>query len=450
MAVGFFAANCVMLTKHPTTSTWHKNRDRKDGGMAPFARGVGNGASPSRVLVFGACALVGAGIWGAWLGWDTSYYTLPGDSQLHGPYTPAQVVGCALSVAVVTALLARWRDPFAVAGGVTFGFWVGWTAAAASDVDNGPSFWPIGSALLLIGLVAGTAVSAALGFASRGLRRRPAPPREQTPSVPSPATSETDRDAPPARWRTGTALVVVAGGWLAVGAVARLVNPLVWTYLQPVHVPLDLVAVVAVIWGVVLAVAAARRRRAEGASIRPLARSAAGCAVLLAVVAVARAVPVGDGFNGQAGVMAGPDGSPVVVLGLCRGEIDTITVDDLDSDLAEQAWDRGEDVHVAQLTHDGGVEEVTSVDLTSPPGGWRGTTLRPPNPGEEELYLEARGRGSVLDVLWFTRAEVEQLPPDTVLLSAWGEQGELVGNEQVPLEDVAAVACSQGRTRNGS
>ena len=434
-----------MLAEHLMTSTWCSNRNRKTVGMAPFARRAGNAAPPSRVLVFGACALLGSGVWGAWLGWDTTYYSLPGDSQLHGPYTPPQVLGCALTVAAVTALLARWRDPVAVASGVTFGFWVGWTAAAASDVDNGPSFWPIGSALLLMGLLAGTAVSAAMGFASRPLRRRPPPAEHLAPAAPA----RSDADLPPTRWRTGTALVLVAAGWLAVGAVVRVINPLVWTYLRPVHVPLDLVAGVGVVCGVVIAVGAARRRRAGGRSLRLLARSAVGCAVLLVVVAAARAVPVGDGFNGQAGVMAGPDGSPVVVLGLCRGEIDTITVDDLDSDLAEQAFERGEDVHVAQLEHDGGVEGVTLVDLTSPPAGWSGTILQPPNPGEGRLYLDARGQGSVLDVLWFTRAEVAQLPPDTVLLSAWGEQGELVRNEQVPLEDVAAVACSEGRTRNG-
>jgi len=102
---------------------------------------------------------------------------------------------------------------------------------------------------------------------------------------------------PPARWRTGTALVVVS----AVGAVARLVNPLVWTYLQPLRVPLGLAAVAALVHGVVLAVGAARGRRAEGCSLQRSARSATGCAVLLVVVAAA----------GRCRSVVAPTGRPV-------------------------------------------------------------------------------------------------------------------------------------------
>ena len=125
-----------------------------------------------------------------------------------------------------------------------------------------------------------------------------------------------------------------------------------------------------------------------------------GCSVLLALVASARAVPVGVGSEGQAGVMAGPDGSPVVVLGRHHGQIDTTTVEDLDSDLPEQAWDRGDVVHAVRLERSGGVDEITSVGLVSPPAGTTGTTPRPPDSDEGELHLEPRGRGSVFDVPW--------------------------------------------------
>ena len=409
----------------------------------------GQGA-PSRVLVFGGAALVGAAVWGAWLGWDTSYYLLPGDPYLHGPYTSGQVVACALTVGLVTALLSWWRNPVAVAAGVTFGFWVVWTAAAAADVDSGPSFWPIGSALLLCGLIIGTGLTAALGYAARSVRRPPSGQRDPSPDGPSMrAPARQDGGILQDRWRTGTALVFVGLCWLLIGAVVRFTYPLTWTYLQILHIPLDIVAVAAVAYGIVLAVGVARRRRADGAPLRPLARATTAGAVLLAVVLVGRVVPAGDGFNGQVGVMAGPDGSPVVVLGVCRGEIDTVIVEDRESDLGDRFYDQGEGAYAARLEHEDGVNEVTAVDLASPPAGWSGTTLRPSANSEDELYVEATGRGAVLDVIWFTRAEVERLPQGTVLLSTWDDGGAWAGSEQVQFEDVATVACAEGRTRNG-
>jgi hypothetical protein len=416
---------------------------------SPPRRKDGQGA-PSRVLVFGGAALVGAAVWGAWLGWDTSYYRLPDDPSLHGPHTSGQVLACALTIGLVTALLSRWRNPVAVAAGVTFGFWVVWTAAAAADVDSGPSFWPIGSALLLCGLVTGTGLTAALGYAVRSVRRPHGGQRVPSPDQPSrQAPVRRNEHAPPDRWRTGAALVLVGLCWLLIGSVMRLTYPLTWTYLRVLHIPLDVAAVAAVAYGIVLAVVAARRRRADRISLRPLAPAMTGGAVLLAVVLVARVVPAGDGFNGQVGVMAGPDGSPVVVLGVCRGEIDTVIVEDRESDLGDRFYDHGEGAYAARLQHEDGVNEVTAVDLTSPPAGWSGTTLRPSANSEDELYVEATGRGAVLDVIWFTRAEVERLPPDTVLLSTWDDGGAWAGSEQVQFEDVATVACAEGRTRNG-
>ncbi len=100
------------------------------GGVGPASRAE-PGAGGRPWILPGSCALVGAAIWGAWLGWDTTYYEIAGAPGLHGPYTPAQVAGCALTVGVATILLAwRWNPPV-VAGGITAGFWLVWTLWAA-------------------------------------------------------------------------------------------------------------------------------------------------------------------------------------------------------------------------------------------------------------------------------------------------------------------------------
>ena len=170
--------------------------------------------------------------------------------------------------------------------------------------------------------------------------------------------------------------------------------------------------------------------------------------VLVLAVLTARAVPAGDGFDGQVGVMAGPDGSPVAVLGLCRGSVDSLVVLDLESDLAEKSWEeRGEEAQAASLDHDGGLDGVVQVDLSDPPPQWGGTALGAPAEGEGELNITATGRGSLLNDTYFTRTEVAALAPGTVTYSVWDEpNGAYRGNDQVPLADFDTVACS-GRGR---
>lgn len=120
--------------------------------------------------MFVIALLLGAATWGAWLGWDqTNYY----DSSIgthQGPYRPAQVVGCALTFGLLTALLAvRWSGAV-VAAGMSLGFWVGWTVQASTQDETG--LFVVGSILLFVGLAAGSAVASAIGFAARPLVSR--------------------------------------------------------------------------------------------------------------------------------------------------------------------------------------------------------------------------------------------------------------------------------------
>lgn len=86
-----------------------------------------------------------------------------------------QVLGCALTVGLGTAVLAARWHPVAAAVGVTLGFWLVWTLHARAQDASG--LYAIGSVLLAMGLTAGTAVAAVLGTAVRAAmdaRRRTA------------------------------------------------------------------------------------------------------------------------------------------------------------------------------------------------------------------------------------------------------------------------------------
>ncbi|MGD8201310.1 hypothetical protein ACQE98_11665 [Ornithinimicrobium sp. W1679] len=109
---------------------------------------------------------LGAATYAAWLAWDTEYYFDEAVGAFQGPYRAAQVVGCAVTFGLVTALLAmRWR-PVVVAAGACIGFWAFWTVQAATQDESG--LFLVGSALLLVGLGAGSAVASAIGYACRG------------------------------------------------------------------------------------------------------------------------------------------------------------------------------------------------------------------------------------------------------------------------------------------
>ena len=122
----------------------------------------------------GLAVLAGLAVWAAWLGWDdtTSYDVVT--RQDESPYVTLQVLGCGLTVGVVTALLAvRW-SPVVAATGVSVGFWWAWTAWAAASDSTGLFF--IGAVGLAFGLAAGTSFAAFVGTVL-GPRRSRAPRR---------------------------------------------------------------------------------------------------------------------------------------------------------------------------------------------------------------------------------------------------------------------------------
>jgi hypothetical protein len=111
--------------------------------------------------------VLGALTWGAWLGWDrTASYDSVTDSVQY-PYVTLQVLGCGLTVLVLTVALAVRGPAVAAATGVGLGFWLGWTVDAASQDDTG--LFAVGAIMLAIGLVAGLTPAALLGVWVRRL-----------------------------------------------------------------------------------------------------------------------------------------------------------------------------------------------------------------------------------------------------------------------------------------
>lgn len=127
---------------------------RRDGDVA--------GSRPaSRSAQFGMSVLAGAVLWGAWLGWDTTASYDVVTRQVESPHVTLQVLGCAVAVGVVAAVLGtRWWWA-AVVGGVSVGFWLPWTAQAGASDPTG--LYLAGAFALAIGLGAGTSFAVFVG-----------------------------------------------------------------------------------------------------------------------------------------------------------------------------------------------------------------------------------------------------------------------------------------------
>lgn len=118
-------------------------------------------------LGFGVALALGVATWAVWLAWETGYTYDATTGLYHGPYSTGQVVACAVTFALVTALTAMRWNPFAVAAGTTLGMWMPWTARAA--IDDATGLFLVGSVLLLAGLIVASTVAAAIGYRCRRL-----------------------------------------------------------------------------------------------------------------------------------------------------------------------------------------------------------------------------------------------------------------------------------------
>jgi hypothetical protein len=115
-----------------------------------------------------ALALSTVAVWWAWLGHDTEYDVDPVTMSETGPYSPAQVIACVLSLGVLAAVGGLLARPWLVMVTMTVSFTIAWAAQAAATDDSG--LWPVGAVLVAAGTSAGTVVVSAVADAIRRSR----------------------------------------------------------------------------------------------------------------------------------------------------------------------------------------------------------------------------------------------------------------------------------------
>lgn len=114
-------------------------------------------------------AVLSAGSWFAWMGWDHEYQIDPRTQAGSGPYEAWQVIGCggSLVVLLLAALVLRVRW-FVASPAMTVAFTAAWVVTAASTDETG--MYGVGMILVLLGLAAGTTVVSMLVLGLRRLR----------------------------------------------------------------------------------------------------------------------------------------------------------------------------------------------------------------------------------------------------------------------------------------
>ncbi|MBO3094677.1 hypothetical protein [Cellulomonas dongxiuzhuiae] len=130
-------------------------------------------ARPGRAAArYALVAVLTAACWFAWLGWDTQYRTDPVTGDVTGPYEAWQVVGCVVSLVVVTVLAVRALGGRRAVATVTVTFTAAWVATQAPRDESG--LWLVGALLVLLGTAAGAGVVALVAGAGRRRRARAA------------------------------------------------------------------------------------------------------------------------------------------------------------------------------------------------------------------------------------------------------------------------------------
>jgi hypothetical protein len=229
---------------------------------------------------------------------------------------------------------------------------------------------------------------------------------------------------------------VTGGVLLAVGLVGLVTyQSLVWAHPHQWGTDSDiggggivLVSAAFVLGGLltlVRAVRAARARRAAGERIPRTGRIVRGGvlaldgALVVALVTISVASPgSSSGVDGQVGVTVDAAGAPVLLLEVCRGSLDVVTVVGPNVD--------GRNEQYARLVPPTPITASMTVSLSSPPSGWTVEQLALPLAGHASLLLIASAYsddGQELLQADFTPEQLATLDPDTVQHVALGRSG---------------------------
>jgi hypothetical protein len=113
-------------------------------------------------------AALTAAAWLAWMGWDDEYQVDPRTGDASGPYETWQVIGSAVSFAVVVVIATIvFRDAAQVALAATAGYAIAWASTEMAGDESGLA--GVGLVMIVIGV---GAASFALAFGTRAVRAR--------------------------------------------------------------------------------------------------------------------------------------------------------------------------------------------------------------------------------------------------------------------------------------
>lgn len=247
-------------------------------------------------------------------------------------------------------------------------------------------------------------------------------------------------------WWTGAALLAAGLGWWVVDRVLTTLFPLSWGGPNIGGGFLLLVAAAVGVTGAILLLVSgsallARRPRPQARALAvPLALDAA---LLVALVAV-RALLPGDagpgggvaGVDGQVGVTVDTSGAPVLLLEVCTGAVDTVSV------VGPNRGDRPNEVF-AVLHAPGRVDAPTQVALLAPPPGWTGAPASLPLGTQELLIASAEGHQSTSLQVDFTGEDLTALDPGTVQYSEYDAAAEDLVPHRVARAGFHDVACAR-------
>lgn len=245
-------------------------------------------------------------------------------------------------------------------------------------------------------------------------------------------------------WWTGASLLAVGLGWWITDRVLTTLFPLSWGGPNIGGGLLLLVAAAVAVLGAVMLVVSGRALLAQPSrrKLRLLwAPVAVDAALLFGLVAVRVLLP-GDtgpdggpaGINGQVGVTVDAAGAPVLILEVCRGSVNTITV---------VGPNRGSEPNevFANLRAPAPVATPTQVALLSPTPGWSGTLASLPLDTQSFLIASAQGDQSELRQVDFSAADLATLDPATVQYSIYDDAKQDLVNRRTPRSGFHHVAC---------
>lgn len=122
----------------------------------------------NRLIGAAVLAVAAAACWWVWLAWDRSYSVDPVTGVASGPYEAWQVIGCGLSLVVLTVLAAARLPWWIVVPVVPVAFTAAWSLTASAYDTSG--LWAVGAIVVLVGTLAATAL--VVGVAAAVRRRR--------------------------------------------------------------------------------------------------------------------------------------------------------------------------------------------------------------------------------------------------------------------------------------